>query len=254
MSVNDRTIEMVNRSIDGELSESELIECEALLADSDEARAYKQEISDLVELLHSTPSVEPPEELQHDILSQIVLPLPHKWFTWTAGWMRGRPVSYGLAVAAGLLATVAFYELSPATTSSGDLSNMVGTLARGNGPTNIIQLSFLDIDVPGVQGRVQLRGSGDLKLLQFDVNSNQAVDFVVSLAGSGLSFGGFAREAEGVDDSFNYSQGSFSVASLGAKKFTVILTDASSEDTGNGGIVVSVKQEGEDVYQGVLSL
>lgn len=253
MSVNKRTIDMINRSLDGELSESEQAEFDAILAGSDDARTYSEELSGLVSYIESTPAAEPPQDLQRKILTQIELPRPRKWFTWAAGWMQGRPVSYGVAAGAGLLAAVAFYELAPPSSSPADLSNLVGTLSRNNGEVNLAELSALDIDAPGLQGKVQLRGNGNLRFLQLDVDSNETNEFHVSLAGSGLAFGGLAHQASGGNDSFDYSKGNLSVSNSGATRFTVILTESSRKSTGSGEVVVSITRGGEEVYRGELA-
>ncbi|HKJ17192.1 MAG TPA: hypothetical protein VJ984_07585 [Xanthomonadales bacterium] len=252
MSVDNHTIDLINRSLDGELSESEKAEYEATLAGSDEARAYSKELSGLISYLESTPAEEPPAELQRSILTQIELPRPRKWFTWAAGWMAGRPVTYGVAAGAGLLAAVAFYELSPSA-SPMDLSNLVGTLSRDNGQLNVAELGKLDVNAPGLNGQVLLRGEGDLRFLQFDINSDQANEFHVALAGTGLKFGGIAHPDVGGKESFSFSEGNFSVSNFGTTKFTVILTGLSGENMGSKDVVVSVTREGEGIYRGALS-
>lgn len=253
MSVDERTIDLVNRSLDGELPDAEKAECEALLAESEEARAYSEEISGVITLLESTPAEEPPAQLQRDILTKIELPRPRKWFTWAAGWMAGRPVSYGMAAGAGLLAAVAFYELSPPASTSADLSGLVGTLSRDNGQVNASELSALDIDAPGVQGQASLRGEGDLKFLRLDVDSEQTNEFHIRLAGSGLAFGGFAHPDVGGKEQFSYADGNFSVRNSGATSFTVILTGHLGESAGKGEVVLSITRQGEGIYRGALS-
>lgn len=252
MSVDNHTIDLINRSLDGDLSESEQAEYDSTLAGSDEARTYSKELSGLISYLESTPAEEPPAELQRSILSQIELPRPRKWFTWAAGWMAGRPVTYGMAAGAGLLAAVAFYELSPSATPM-DLSNLVGTLSRDNGQVNVAELSTLNVDAPGLKGQVMLRGEGELRFLQFDIDSDQANKFHVALAGTGLKFGGIAHPDVGGNESFSFSEDNFSVSNFGATKFTVILTGLSRESAGGEDVVVSVTREGEGIYRGALS-
>jgi hypothetical protein len=246
--------DLINRAVDGELSEPEAAECQSLLEESGEARAYHEELSRLTGLLGEVEPLEPPLQLQRNILKEIQLPRPRKWFTRTAGWMQGRPMSYGMAAAAGLLVAVSFYELAPRSGMEDDLSSLVGTLARGYGQNGLVQLSSLNIDLPAVQGRVLLSGKDPLKLLRFDIDSDTPVEFEVALAGSGLAFGGFAQETDAGNDNFNLSDSSFSVVNQGEKRFTVILRDSAADGAVNGGIVVSVTREGEALYQGVLKL
>lgn len=251
--LDDRARTLINKAIDGEISDSERAEHDALLAESDEARVFSGEMAELNDFLASLPSIDPPDLLQRQILQRVQLPRPRRWFTWSAGWMQGKPISYGIAAAAGLLAAVAWYELAPGgPIPASDYSSLVGTLARGEGLRGVVQLSYLDIDLPAVRGKVLLSGSDDLKLLRFNVASQAPVEYQVSLSGSGLVFGGFAHEAEPGSDNFMYSDGKLSVVNEGAQRFTVILKDT-TEAAAAGGVVVTVTQDGESLYQGVLS-
>lgn len=251
--LDDRAKDLINREIDGELSDSERARCMALLDESESAREYRAELSRLDELLARVPSLELPEEVRRRIFAQIELPRPRKWFTHMAGWMQGRPISYGIAAAAGLLVATAIYELAPAPRGASDLSSLVGTLARGNGLEAVDQLGSLDVEHEAVDGRIVLSGNDDLKLLRFEVNSQSPVDIEVDLAGAGLAFGGFAQEGESVPGPVAYSEGRLRVASLGSRRFTLVLRDDGEVVEHAGGIAVSVSQEGEILFQDVLA-
>jgi hypothetical protein len=168
--------------------------------------------------------------------------------------MQGRPIHYGLAAAAGLLMTVGFYEMTPGPHADTDYSSLVGTLARGEGLQGVVELDYLDIEVPGVEGRVSLSGSDDLRLLRFDVKSTDKAEFRIDLGNSGLSFGGFAQEAEEGTDDFRYSGSSLTVSNAGPQRFTLILKDVSADGGASGEIVISLSQQGEALYLGALRL
>jgi hypothetical protein len=148
---------------------------------------------------------------------------------------------------------VAFYELAPPATTSADLSNLVGTLSRDNQQVKATELSALEINAPGVRGKASLRGEGDLKFLQLNVDSEQANEFHVGLAGTGLAFGGFAHPDVGGGEQISYSQGNFSISNAGATSFTVILTGQPGESAGGEDVVLSITREGEGIYRGALS-
>lgn len=252
--LNDHTKELIHRALDDDLSATERAELGTLLAESEEARNFSQELEALGSLLNSVERLEPPQDLMNEISRQVQLPRPRRWFTGAAGWMQGRPVSYGIAAAAGLLAAVGYYEFTPGARDATDYGALVGTLARGNGVNGVIQLSFLDIDTPAVQGKVVLSGSNELKLLRFDVESQSPVEFEVGLGGSGFSLSGFAQESKNGTDNIEFSGGRFRLNNSGTQRFTVVLRDQADTGQASGGIVVSVHQGGEAVYQGVLSL
>lgn len=251
--LDDRVKDLINREIDGELSDSERARCMTLLGESEAAREYRAELSRLNELLAQVPSLELPEDLRHRIATQIELPRPRKWFTHMAGWMQGRPMSHGIAAAAGLLVATAIYELAPAPNGAPDYSSLVGTLAQGIGLESVDQLGFLDVEHDAVDGRVVFSGNDDLKLLRFEVNSDSPVDIEVDLAGTGLAFGGFAHEGESVPGQVAYTEGRVKVASLGTRRFTVVLHQTPDAAKAEEGIAVSISREGEILFQDVLA-
>jgi hypothetical protein len=118
----------------------------------------------------------------------------------------------------------------------------------------VVELDYLDIEVPGVEGRVSLSGSDDLRLLRFDVKSTDKAEFRIDLGNSGLSFGGFAQEAEEGTDDFRYSGSSLTVSNAGPQRFTLILKDVSADGGASGEIVISLSQQGEALYLGALRL
>lgn len=250
--LDDRAKDLINREIDGELSDSERARCMTLLGESEAAREYRAELSRLNELLTQVPSLELPEDLRRRIATQIELPRPRKWFTHMAGWMQGRPVSHGVAAAAGLLVAVAVYELGPTPHGASDFSSLVGTLARGNDLQNTVQLGALDIDLDGVRGRVVLSADDRLQLLRFDVHSEMRVDILVDLAGAGLAFDGFAQETEG-DLEVALSDRQLSVENLGTRRFTVVLHQTPDAATAEQGIAVSISRQGEILLQDVVA-
>ncbi len=251
--LNDHAKDLINRAIDGELSDAERDECLALLDDSEAAREYRDEFSRLNDILAQVPSLEPPEELRRRIIGQIQLPRPRKWFTLMAGWMQGRPVSYGIAAGAGLLVAVAVYELAPAPRDASEYSSLVGTLARGSDLEGVVPLGSLDIEHDSVRGRVVLSGNDAMQLLRFDVNSESPVEIAVDLAGAGLAFDGFAQEDEGDLGQVALSERQLRVSNLGARRFTVILHETSGAAKAESGIAVSVSREGEILFQDVLT-
>lgn len=248
--LDKRTNELINGALDGELGPAEQMEFNTLMAESDEARRHKESLSRLIDRLAQEPEIELPEDFEGRLLRAVPLPASRAWFTWSAGWMQGKPVSHGLAAAAGLLAAVAFYEFSP---GPNDISSLVGTLSRGNQLAGTIQLSYLDIDLPDVQGKVFLDARKGVKLLRFDIDSARSIELEVDFAESGLRFGGFATGTEGDADTVIISDDRFRISHHGAQKFSVILQDTGSMGTEEGSIVIGVNQDGAPVYSGVLS-
>ena len=79
--INERTIELINCGLDGELNERQQEELEAALRESEVARAYQAKLMELNGVLANEPPVEPPPGLHANIVRQIKLPEPSfGWF------------------------------------------------------------------------------------------------------------------------------------------------------------------------------
>jgi len=245
-----RTTDLVNRSLDESLSAAEQQELDSLLADSSEARELRDGLSGVASLLASTPPAEPPLDLESRILRGVSLPPRRAWFTWSAGWMQGKAVSYAAGAAAGLVAAIAFYELSPKPV---DLSSLVGTITyveHSEGPDDIAELQ---IDRPAVVGRVNVDAREDYTILRFDVDSDERVDFEIQLGDSHYEFGGFAQEPSSQAAEVNLSGSGLVISNRGPQSFAIILRDVRGANTSQGGIKVSVKQGGESLFEGSVT-
>ena len=168
--------------------------------------------------------------------------------------MQGRPVAYGTGAALGLLAAVAFYELTPAVNSPQDMTDLVGTVANGTDIKGSSQLASLAIEVPGVQGSASLETRGDLLYLNLDLNSEDKTELHAQLPDSGLEFEGFSNAADEAIEGFLYARGNFSVANTKTKKFSVVFSvPEGSDPLGETGVQLLITQNREVVYRGVLN-
>jgi hypothetical protein len=126
--------------------------------------------------------------------------------------------------------TVGFYELSPGPVSTGDLNRMVGTaLLERDGPSEQL-LGRLDLDESWLSGSVTLEERGKLLVLNFDLDSNSAVEVELGLVDAGLEFAGIAQESSGgrsaADELFQVSGGTVRVENRGRQSFAVFLRSA----------------------------
>lgn len=255
MSVNEHTIELINRSLDADLSESEHAELESILTNSEDARVYQEELVSLSAYLESAPDIEPPADLQSRILKRVELPQPKRWFTYTAGWMSGRPVAYGFGAAVGLLAAVAFYELNPSVNSPNDLRDLVGTMTVGDRGGNAAPIAGMEIQEAAVQGTVQLIEKGDILFLEFDIESQGPTELHAQVKETGLVFEGFANRTNDGVGGFLFAKGNFSIASSRKKKFSIIFSASEPEGLIAGSEVQIVISENRGVlYRGSFIL
>jgi len=255
--LQERIINLINEELDGELSAADRAELEAVLQDSEEARAMREELQRLGTWIGSMPEVEPPANLREQILAGV--PLPRSQFrpsiSFGSLFASFQPAQAGLAFAAGLLLAVGYYELSPAHRESADPSQMVGTLIAGKQPAAVARVETLAIRESGVKGTISLRKSGSFQILDFDLDSQHTSEVEISFAGAGLSFGGIAHTTDGPDtaaQSYEVSGGTLRVANQGRQAFSVFLKQAAAGDSGSQGINIGISSGGERRYDGVF--
>lgn len=257
--LDERARELINGAADGELTAEEQRKLEAILAESPEAAAFSAELARLVRQLEALPPLEPPEQLTQRILRRVELPARGSRFAWQSVWPQARPVGFGLAFAAGLLAAVAVYELVPAPSSQLDWSTLVGTLARDKPGDDGGRIDSLAIDVAAVRGTVLLstaRNAGNLMILRFDLESPGPLEVDVGLAGSGLAVSGFVQSGGGPGmglETLAASADAVRVVNAGGQRFALFLKPRPNWSGQAEDIRIEVLQEGELKYQGFLS-
>lgn len=253
--LEERIIQMINADLDGELGQAEQEELAAILESSAEARAMKVELLKLTNLLDNMPELTPPAELSQRILDKLA-PASHKRAFSLAGLFPSfRPATAGLAFAAGLVATVAFYELTPRHGTSVDTASMVGTMIAGQDGQKAVHKDSLEIQDAGVSGTVSLQKSGEFLVLSFDLDSEQTTEIEILLAEAGLSFGGIAHTAPGgvtSDETFEVSGGDLRVVNQGRQAFTVFLQKSTMGDGGGREISIGISTGGARIFSGVL--
>jgi hypothetical protein len=269
--LQQRVIYLINAEIDGELEPAEITELESILESSDEARKMQAELRKLTKLMEDEPEQMPPADLASRIVGQITLPaprqatepsLPAKWspFGWLASF---QPAQAGVAFAAGLLLTVAFYEAAQHDGAPADLSSMVGTMVADPSSLPAREKDSLPITGPGVSGSVSLGEIGEYVVLSFDLESEQQTEIEVGLAEAGLGFGGIAHASvagNAGDETYEVSGGALRVVNQGRQVFSVFLPQvadptadrATGQDGGGREISIGISAQGAPVFSGVL--
>lgn len=224
--VDQRTQDLVNASIDGEISAVEQDELDRLLLSSESVREFDRELRTVTKLLDDLPEHEPPAYLQSAIERQVRLPvdgLAQKrssgWFAWldSSRWRTG------LALAAGVVLTVSVYEMGSKPVSVDDTRNMSGTIIKhGNSGRHDEILDSIRLDGGQLNGLVELRNESDLFTVDVQLNSTVPVDVVMNFAGSGLDLEG-ASNASDLENAVSFGDGKIRLASNGKEHFSVKL-------------------------------
>jgi len=253
--LEEHSLYLINAGLDGELSPSERNELEALLESSAEARAMNAELLKLNNLIEALPSEAPPQGLAQQILDRAAPRSATTAFS-LSGWFSSFKLApAGFAFAAGLLLTVAFYELTPRHGSPGDTAKMVGSMVTNPQSRGGEQKDSLSLSESGLVGSVSLQSSGGIVVLNFDLESDERIEIEVSFAEAGLSFGGLAHAATSKrigDESYEISGGVLRVENQGRQAFTVFLPDAARGNGGGRDINIGISSGGARVFTGVL--
>lgn len=184
--IDHQSQELIHAAIDGELGEEDLARVRELMAQSNEARQYHDELSRLSEFLDRIPEVDPPESLQRRIVdglpdahSTVTPPRPAR--SGLGGFLR-----YGFAAAAGLVLAVAIYEGRNEWREPLDVSQMAGTIMKGSAEAPSELVDHLSLDEPGLSVEARLGRMDSVYLLEVASNQAGGFQFEIDLTASGL--------------------------------------------------------------------
>lgn len=244
--LDERIAELIQADTDGELAAVDRAELTAALENSAQARELHDDLTRVAKLMADVPDIDPPWGLRRRILDSIKLPARPG----LSGWQR--PASYGLAVAAGVLVAIGVAQMSTPQGSE-DMSNLVGTMVSQGHDLARPATGELAIDLAGVQGQVRMKSLNLAWALEFDLESEDAVEVAIDLDGSGLSFGGYADQDENAGvGNMEVSAGKVRMTNQGSHQFVLFLRRAPEASDGPQEIGIVVNRLGETVYRGLL--
>jgi len=230
--VDQRTLNLINANIDGEISAIERDELDRLLLSSESVRQLDRELRTVTKLLDDLPDLESPPYLQSAIERQVRLPADsatRKKLSGLFAWLDSSSWRTGLALAAGVVLTISVYEMGSKPVSIEDSRNMTGTIIKhGSTSRQGEVLDSLRLDSAQLNGLVELRNENGLFTVDVQLNSGVPVDVVVDFAGRGLVL----ESASNSSDSGNavaVGDGEIRLASNGSDHLSVKLrrtTDA----------------------------
>jgi len=252
-TLNERIADLIQADVDGALAEFDRAELDAALENSSDARAFRNEMLQLAGILNSTPELDPPAGLNRRILDSIELPSPLRLPAWLKKWFQ--PVSYSLAVAAGMLITVGMMKILPV--SDVEMSSLVGSMVQQAEVMPDTSRGQLGVDVEAVRGSILLKELDGALAMQFELDSEEPVDISISLAQAGLSFGGFAHDTNsGETDGLSVlevSDGNVRVRNQGAQQFVVFLRSDPGSKSGVNDLGVTISQNELQIFKDSIS-
>lgn len=232
-TVDQRVLDLLNGSIDGEISAAEQEELDSLLASSPVVRNLNEELRAVTRILDELPELEPPKYLQETIERQVSLPVQspanNSKTGFLSGWLNTNWLRTGVALAAGLVLTVGVYEMGSEPIITGDTSSMTGTVAKkGVADQQGALLDSINLDNQVLEGRVELRNKDGLFTLEVQLNSDGPAELVLNFGGRGLEFEGISHSQD-KGKTVSVVDGSIHLASSGEQRYTLNLR--STEET-----------------------
>ena len=253
--LDQRSIDLINAGIDGELGPEEQRELKAILESSPEAVTFRVELLELNNAFRNMPELNPPPALARNILDQVKLPARQTLFN-LPGFLTGlNPVAGGLAFAAGLLLAVGFYETGSRKVTQQDTVNMVGTMVASDQVMSPGQGDRLVLDLDGLSGAFSLNVSENGQVLEFDLDSSQVVEIELDFEKAGLVVSGFAQDDRGDGsyiDTLELLGGTMRVVNQGRHHFVVFLRQMPGSQNQGKDLRIGISRDGEQVYEDTL--
>lgn len=179
--IDPKTIELMNRALDGVATEPERADLDRALTASPEARSHYEAISRLVRRLDAVEMIDPPSELHHKIVAAMSAVEPTRAVPHTshaghehehgfAAWLRHAfsppGLRYGATFGLGLAAGLVILLVLP-TGPSVDPSHVSGTISTPPRTTGSMPVS---VPEAGVSGSVAVLDRGSVTQVRLKVD------------------------------------------------------------------------------------
>ena len=242
MAIDPHIVELINADIDGEISAAEKQELDALLADNPEAQAMRAELSGLAASLDALPDLNPPPHLRHTIMASAPNTRQERGGMLQA-LFAAPAFRYAATFAAGAILTLSLVSSDRASDRAfNDVTGLVGTISAEVPAGPGIQTT--EITQPEVAGRVSLRSSGEILIVDFDLVSRGPVDIVASYADQSVWFNGFAQ-LESPGAAISAESGRVTMQIDGKRRYALFLRNGGDRDIE---INLEFRSDGEVVY------
>ena len=259
MAIDQQTTDLINAEIDGDLSAADKALLDERLAESDEARALRDELRELCGSLDALPEEAVPGDIRPRILAR-VKSAPQKvnnkagsGFGEIFAGLFGVPfVRYGMSFAAGVILTFTLISSDQGSRQTfDDVTGLVGTIS-GGAPLegSITRKDNLELTHNELAGSVSLSTTGSLMILDFDLASKDTVEIVARFDDRDIWFSGFAQhESEGT--TVASQTGRVTVRMSGQRRYAVFLRNA-GQDAAT--VNLSFVSAGRVLHEGALRL
>jgi len=247
MTIEQKYIDLINADIDGEIGHADKTELDTFLAENDEARTLHKQLVALCGSIDSIEPVSPPPHIRHVIMNS-VKPTPTN--TESPGLLQmlfESPVlKYSSTFAAGVLLTLSILSSDQISNEAfDDVTGLVGTISD---PISGNLVNTIAVDNAQVAGKVSLRTTGSMLILDFDLAATQPVEIEADYSDRTIWFNGFAQ-LESSGTTVSAKSGSVTLGMEGKRRYAVYL-----QNGGERGVTVNLRfvSEGEVVHEASL--
>jgi hypothetical protein len=256
MNIEAKYLDLMQSEIDDVLSPDEERALDAYLAGNPAARDFRDELTGLCGQLSTVEQIEPPPYLRQQILQNIK---PRKAPRANTGQqLRGMlgtlfgvtTVRYAACFAAGILLGFTFISSDKISKHAfDDITGLVGTMTQPQPTTSLASVDHIQLTLNEIAGRVTLRRSGSMLVIDFDLAASDPVEIVAGFNDPDIWFNGFAQ-AERAGSVVSAETGQVTLRMNGQGRYAVYLYNA-----GRNGATVMLKfySSGNIIHEDELS-
>jgi hypothetical protein len=229
MAMDKKYLDLINADIDGEIGDSARAELQAFLAENAEGRALHQELASLCSTLDGVESIDPPPHLRHVIMKSTEAAKPRPESPGLLQKLFAIPaLSHAVTFAAGVFLTLSLLNSGQISNRAfDDVTGLVGTVAD---PIDAKVFGAVAFDKPEVAGKVALRSSGAMLILDMDLVAMRPIEIEADYTDRSIWFNGFAQ-LESSGTKISAETGRIRLGMEGKRRFAVYLQNKGGRET-----------------------
>ena len=203
--IDERYIDLINKRIDGSITDTEDAELQAYLAGRGEAQKLYDEMIRLPNLIRQLDKFDPPRELKRKILGSIDLmkykPLRRpSWLTGIPSIFRSKAsLRYVYSFSVGILVGIVVYAASVNNLGglrNLDPSDLSGTIVTGGETKDFRVTDFDRFALDGLAGSIETAVGGDVVLVRLSITSDGEIELAFEYEPSVFNFHGYRHRVD----------------------------------------------------------
>jgi hypothetical protein len=221
--IDDKLIELINAEIDGELSDEERNQLQQQLVKNPDARAMHKDLLQLNRALAPLGNLSPPGQIRENILNAVA-PNNRSFITRLIEALLPTTAipRYALAFVGGIVFGFGALQLGDGYRTDMDSGQFVGTMTDYGSLPDAISADDISLELEQISGSVRMHQIGSMLIVEFDMNSQNAVKVVTEYRGSSIEFRGFSLKENELSSFVAYNE-SINLIAKGNHRYSVFL-------------------------------